>query len=226
MKDQQTIEEAPSLLKVWIPSGDVFLEGDLNVPRDATGVVLFVHGSGSSRHSSRNQYVARVIREAGTGTLLFDLLTREEEAIDSRTRHLRFDIGLLVRRLLGATDWITGQDETRHLRAGYFGSSTGGGAALVAAAELGDEIGAVVSRGGRPDLAGAALSRVPSPTLLIVGGLDDVVIRLNREAYEKLGCKKELRIVPGATHLFEEPGKLEEVASLAAEWFQHFLRAK
>ncbi len=181
-------------------------------------MVLFAHGSGSSRHSPRNQYVAQVIRAAGIGTLLFDLLTRDEEAVDLHTGRLRFDIGLLARRLVDATDWIA--RTAKGLRVGYFGASTGGGAALVAAAELGSQIGAVVSRGGRPDLAGEALSRVRSPTLLIVGGRDLPVIQMNEEAYARLRCVKELKIVPGATHLFEEPGALEEVARLATEWFQ------
>jgi pimeloyl-ACP methyl ester carboxylesterase len=197
------------------------LEGDLIIPAGAQGVVLFAHGSGSSRHSPRNQFVARTIREVGVGTLLFDLLRKEEEAIDMRTRQLRFDIGLLAQRLIDATYWIKG--DLDYLQVGYFGSSTGGGAALVAAAELGENVGAVVSRGGRPDLAGEALPRVKSPTLLIVGGLDYPVIEMNREAYARLRCEKELKIVPGATHLFEEPGTLEEVARLAAEWFQKHL---
>jgi putative phosphoribosyl transferase len=208
-----------------IPSGQITLEGELNVPARATGVVLFAHGSGSSRHSPRNQFVARTIREAGIGTLLFDLLTREEEAVDISTRHLRFDIGLLAKRLIDANNWLKKKADTSHLRVGYFGASTGGGAALVAAAELGEEIGAVVSRGGRPDLAGDALAKVKSPTLLIVGGLDYAVIRMNEDAYRQLRCEKELKIVPGATHLFEEPGALEEVARLAAEWFQRHLGA-
>lgn len=208
-----------------IPSGQIMLEGELSVPVGATGVVLFAHGSGSSRHSPRNQFVARTIREAGVGTLLFDLLTQEEEAVDISTRHLRFDIGLLAERLVDATNWIKRETDTWHLRVGYFGSSTGGGAALVAAAAVGEEIGAVVSRGGRPDLAGEALPKVKSPTLLIVGGLDHPVIKMNEDAYRQLHCEKELRIVPGATHLFEEPGTLEEVAHLAAEWFQRYLVA-
>jgi putative phosphoribosyl transferase len=208
-----------------IPSGQITLEGELNVPARATGVVLFAHGSGSSRHSPRNQFVARTIREAGIGTLLFDLLTREEEALDISTRHLRFDIGLLAKRLIDANNWLKKKADTSHLRVGYFGASTGGGAALVAAAELGEEIGAVVSRGGRPDLAGDALAKVKSPTLLIVGGLDYAVIRMNEDAYRQLRCERELRIVPEATHLFEEPGALEEVAHLAAEWFQRHLGA-
>jgi putative phosphoribosyl transferase len=213
--------------EVQIPSGEALLEGELNVPAGAQGVVLFAHGSGSSRHSPRNQFVARTIREAGVGTLLFDLLTREEESVDIYTRHLRFDIVLLARRLADATDWVKRESDLRHLRVGYFGSSTGGGAALVAAAEIGEEIGAVVSRGGRPDLAGAeALRRVKPPTLLIVGGFDVPVIKLNEEAYAQLRCEKELKIVPGATHLFEEPGTLEAVARLAAEWFQKHLRPR
>jgi len=208
-----------------IPSGQVLLEGELLVPVSATGVVLFAHGSGSSRHSPRNQFVARTIREAGVGTLLFDLLTQEEETVDLRTRHLRFDIGLLAERLVDATNWIKRGPHTSHLRVGYFGSSTGGGAALVAAAAVGEAIGAVVSRGGRPDLAGDALPKVKSPTLLIVGGLDYPVIRMNEDAYRQLRCEQELKIVPRATHLFEEPGTLEEVARLAADWFQRKLRA-
>jgi putative phosphoribosyl transferase len=212
---------------VQIPSGAATLEGELNVPVGAQGIVLFAHGSGSSRHSTRNQFVARTIREAGVGTLLFDLLTREEEAVDLRTRHLRFDIGMLARRLADATNWLKGESDLRHLRVGYFGASTGGGAALVAAAELGDGVGAVVSRGGRPDLAGSdALQRVKSPTLLIVGGYDEPVLKMNEEAYAWLRCEKELKIVPGATHLFEEPGTLEEVARLAAGWFQQHLRPR
>jgi len=212
---------------VQIPSGGAVLEGELNVPVGATGIVLFAHGSGSSRHSPRNQYVARVIRQANVGTLLFDLLTREEESVDIRTRHLRFDIGLLARRLVDAADWVKREADLWHLRVGYFGASTGGGAALAAAAELGEEVGAVVSRGGRPDLAGAeALRRVQAPTLLIVGEYDEPVIKMNEEAYAWLRCEKELKIVPGATHLFEEPGTLEEVARLAARWFQGHLRPR
>jgi putative phosphoribosyl transferase len=212
---------------VQISSGAATLEGELSVPAGAQGVVLFAHGSGSSRHSPRNQFVARTIREAGAGTLLFDLLTPEEEAVDIHTRHLRFDVTLLARRLMDATDWIKRSGDTRHLRVGYFGSSTGAGAALVAAAERGEEIGAVVSRGGRPDLAGSdALQLVRSPTLLIVGGDDEPVIKLNDEAYAWLQCEKEMKIVPGASHLFEEPGKLEEVARLAAEWFRRYLQSQ
>jgi putative phosphoribosyl transferase len=206
---------------IQIRSKEVMLHGDLSIPAGAQGVVLFAHGSGSSRHSPRNQFVARTIREAGVGTLLFDLLTTEEEAVDLHTRHLRFDIGLLAERLIDAAYWIKG--ELEYLHVGFFGSSTGGGAALLAAAKLGDSVGAVVSRGGRPDLAGDALPQVECPTLLIVGGLDYPVIEMNREALARLRCEKELKIVPGATHLFEEPGTLEEVARLAADWFQKHL---
>src|SRR5437870_543549 len=179
----QAVKTATTQMKdVQIRSGPVQLRGDLNIPATAQGVVLFAHGSGSSRHSPRNQFVARTIREAGVGTLLFDLLTKEEEAVDMHTAHLRFDIGLLAERLIDATRWI--KAELDYLNVGYFGSSTGGGAALVAAAELGDSVGAVVSRGGRPDLAGDALPRVKSPTLLIVGGLDYPVIELNERSEE------------------------------------------
>jgi putative phosphoribosyl transferase len=206
---------------IQIRSGTVRLSGDLSIPEQAQGVVLFAHGSGSSRHSPRNQFVARTIREAGVGTLLFDLLTEEEETVDLQTAHLRFDIGLLAGRLIDATYWIKG--ELDYLRVGYFGSSTGGGAALVAAAELGDTVGAIVSRGGRPDLAGDALPKVKAPTLLIVGGRDYPVIEMNELALAHLRCEKELKIVPGATHLFEEPGTLEQVAHLAADWFRGHL---
>src|SRR6202140_1444879 len=184
-------------VEVRIPCGAVTLEGALAVPPGANDVVVFAHGSGSSRHSPRNQFVARVIRESGNGTLLFDLLTAEEEEIeDNVTRSLRFDIGLLARRLAEVTSWLVEQPATRDLGIGYFGSSTGAGAALVAAAEVGQRIDAVVSRGGRPDLADDALPRVQSPTLLIVGGYDDAVIRLNKEALAELRCEKELKIVP------------------------------
>lgn len=186
--------------------------------------MLFAHGSGSSRHSPRNQYVAGVIRNAGVGTLLFDLLTGTEEEIDNYTSEFRFDIDLLARRLVGATKWLATEAETTHLRPCYFGASTGAGAALLAAAELGRKIGAVVSRGGRPDLAGPALPLVKAPTLLIVGGLDALVIGLNEGAYAQLRCVKELKIIPGATHLFEESGKLEEAATLAATWFVEHLQ--
>ena len=216
-------KETPERLEVEIKAGSVVLSGDLEVPEHAAGIVLFAHGSGSSRHSPRNQYVARVIRDSGVGTLLFDLLTRQEEAIDNYTREFRFDINLLARRLIAATDWLR-TTEASYLRPGYFGASTGGAAALIAAAELGTKLGAVVSRGGRPDLAGKALRYVKAPTLLIVGGLDGPVIKMNEDAYAELQCVKELKIVPGATHLFEEPGKLEEVARLAGAWFLKYLR--
>jgi pimeloyl-ACP methyl ester carboxylesterase len=186
-------------------------------------LVLFAHGSGSSRHSPRNQHVARVLREAGVGTLLFDLLTPEEEEAEAQTRHLRFDIPLLAERLVAATRWALDEAITSDIHAGYFGSSTGAAAALVAAANLGEAISAVVSRGGRPDLAEDALERVTAPTLLIVGGDDTPVIPLNEEAYDRLRCEKALRIVPGASHLFEETGALEKVANMAAEWFANHL---
>src|SRR5262245_3127312 len=207
----------PAHVEVRFPCGAATLPGTLVIPPEASGIVVFAHGSGSSRHSPRNQFVARVIREAGNGALLFDLLTADEEIEDNFTRRLRFDIELLARRLVEVTRWLVAQPAVRGLGIGYFGSSTGGGAALVAAAEIGSQIDAVVSRGGRPDLAGDALARVQSPTLLIVGGYDDKVIRLNQEALAKLLCEKELKILPGATHLFEEPGALETVAHLAVD---------
>jgi putative phosphoribosyl transferase len=208
---------------VEIPAEGVELEGTLSLPDGAAGVVLFAHGSGSSRHSPRNRYVAGVLREAGLATLLIDLLTAEEEEVDLRTRHLRFDIELLAQRLAGATDWLRRNPDTRDLRVGYFGASTGAGAALIAAAERPDDAFAVVSRGGRPDLAGEALSLVRAPTLLIVGGEDEPVIRMNEEALARLRVEKRLEIIPGAGHLFEEPGALEEVARLAAEWLARHL---
>jgi pimeloyl-ACP methyl ester carboxylesterase len=208
---------------VQIPSGSVLLSGDLQMPTAAQGVVLFAHGSGSSRLSPRNRFVAGVINRSNLGTLLFDLLTREEEEIDAHTRHLRFDIDMLARRLTDAAKWTFEQDATRGMNVGLFGASTGAAAALMTAAELGSRISAVVSRGGRPDLAGDALDEVTAPTLLIVGGLDDVVIGLNEEAFRRLRCEKEMKIIAGATHLFEEPGKLEAVADIAAEWFRRHL---
>jgi dienelactone hydrolase len=206
---------------VTITGDSVILEGMLGIPPYSPGVVLFAHGSGSSRHSPRNNYVARVLRSAGLATLLMDLLTEEED----RTYATRFDIGLLTRRLVAATHWIGKQPQTRGLAIGYFGASTGAAAALNAAAQLGPAIGAVVSRGGRPDLADT-LDQVRAPTLLIVGGLDTEVIALNQQAYAQLRGKKQLAIVPGASHLFEEPGTLEQVASLAAQWLtRHLTRA-
>ena len=207
---------------VRIPAGSVALEGDLSVPVNAAGLVLFAHGSGSSRRSPRNQFVAERFRSAGLGTLLFDLLTPEEAALDVDRGHLRFNIGLLTQRLVCAAHWVAGEDEARQLRLGFFGASTGGAAALVAAADMGRNIGAVVSRGGRPDLAGNALRRVKSPTLLIVGERDEEVLELNQEAFDMLDCEKELCVIPDATHLFEEPGALEEVSRAAEDWFcQH-----
>src|SRR5262249_48507082 len=209
---------------IQVKAGPVTLEGNLGVPKGARGVVLFAHGSGSGRHSPRNRYVAQQLREAGLATLLVDLLTEEEEAVDQYTAHLRFDIELLANRLIGATDWLAENAATAGLSVGYFGGRTGGGAALVAAARRPDRLGAVVSRGGRPDLAGSALPAVRAPTLLIVGGDDEPVIGLNEEALDQLGAPvKKLVIIPGASHLFEEPGKLEEVARLAAEWFTRYL---
>lgn len=204
---------------VHIPIDSIKLEGSLALPRQSPGLVIFAHGSGSSRFSPRNNFVARVLREAGIGTLLMDLLTEEEDSI----YQTRFNIHLLTERLLLATSWLQKQMYTKDLVIGYFGASTGAAAALKAAAFEGSKIGAVVSRGGRPDLAEEALSCVQSPTLLIVGGNDDIVIKLNREAYSRLKGKKQLVIVPGATHLFEEPGTLEEVARLATDWFKQYL---
>ena len=209
--------------EVRIPADRATLDGNLTMVDQAKGLVLFAHGSGSSRHSPRNQFVARTLNKAGLATLLFDLLTPEEESVDLYTREHRFDIGLLAERLIHATKWAKQQKEITELRIGYFGSSTGGGAALVAAAELPNEVGAVVSRGGRPDLAGDALPKVKAPTLLIVGGEDHVVIELNEQARAQMKCECKIDIVPGATHLFEEPGTLEQVATQASEWFvRHF----
>lgn len=204
---------------VTIPADGVELEGDLGVPSGARGLVVFAHGSGSSRKSPRNNFVADVIRERGVGTLLFDLLTEEED----ETYETRFDIPLLVERLLAATEWLRGRDDTRGLEIGYFGSSTGAAAALLAAAELGDETGAVVSRGGRVDLAEERLADVTAPTLFVVGGADEPVRSLNRDAYERLDCEKSLEVIPGAGHLFEGAGELEDVADLAADWFESHL---
>ena len=211
--------------EVRVPAGPVALDGNLGIPDETRGIVLFAHGSGSGRHSPRNRQVAQALREAGLATLLIDLLTPEEEEVDLQTRHLRFDVGLLAERLVGVTDWLVQDPRTHNLCVGYFGASTGAGAALVAAAERSGLVGAVVSRGGRPDLAGEALPRVAAPTLLLVGGEDHPVIGMNREALERLRAEKELKIVAGATHLFEEPGKLEEVAQLAAGWFTRHLGA-
>ena len=208
---------------VEVPAGPVELAGNLCVPEEAGGVVLFAHGSGSGRHSPRNRHVARALGEAGFATLLIDLLTPDEEEADRESGHLRFDVGLLARRLAGATHWLRRNPDTRDLPVGYFGASTGAGAALVAAAERPREVGAVVSRGGRPDLAGDTLPLVEAPTLLIVGSDDEPVIRMNEKALGRLRAEKRLEIVPGAGHLFEEPGTLEEVARLAAGWFTRHL---
>lgn len=210
---------------VQVPIERARLEGNLAIPQQACGIVLFAHGSGSSRHSPRNRFVAEKLREWGLATLLIDLLTLEEEAVDVRTARLRFDIDLLADRLAEASDWLAEEPDTRHLPLGYFGASTGGGAALVAAAKRPETVGAVVSRGGRPDLAGPALSKVRAPTLLIVGGNDELVIELNQIALAQLPCLARLEIVPGATHLFEEPGTLDTVASLAGQWFKDHLSA-
>lgn len=211
---------------VSIPAGEVSLDGDLVVPDRVTGAVLFAHGSGSSRHSSRNKLVARELQRAGLATLLLDLLTVGEETIDARTRHLRFDIPMLAARLVDATDWLGAEPATADLPIGYFGASTGGGAALVAAAERPDAVGAVVSRGGRPDLAGPALQWVRAPTLLIVGSEDIPVIAMNRDAMARMTCEVTLEVVVGASHLFEEAGTLETVAELARDWFlQHLAPA-
>jgi dienelactone hydrolase len=211
---------------VGIRAAGMTLEGDLTVPRGARGMVLFAHGSGSSRHSSRNRFVAKELQSAGLATLLLDLLTAGEEMVDAGTAEFRFNIGLLASRLVAATDWLLEESSTSSLPIGYFGASTGGGAALVAAAERPDSVHAVVSRGGRPDLAGPALSRVRAPTLLIVGGDDIPVIGMNRDAMERMkDTEVILEIVVGATHLFEEPGTLETVATLARDWFLQYLAA-
>jgi dienelactone hydrolase len=212
--------------EVRIAAGRATLDGNLTLTDGATALVLFAHGSGSSRHSPRNQFVARTLNNAGLATLLFDLLTPEEEAIDLRTREHRFNIGLLAERLVHATKWARQQEQTRDWGIGYFGSSTGGGAALVAAAEIPQDVGAVVSRGGRPDLAGEGLPKVQAPTLLVVGGNDDIVIELNERARDRMRCEVKLEIVPGAAHLFEEPGALEKVANLTSDWFLLHLTRK
>ncbi len=208
---------------VTLEVDDVRLEGSLTIPEGAQALVVFAHGSGSSRFSPRNQFVARTLNEGGLATLLFDLLTAEEDTVDQDTHEFRFDISLLSGRLAGAVDWVRQQDLTRAMPVGLFGSSTGAAAALIAAAWRPEMVGAVVSRGGRPDLADDALPEVQAPTLLIVGGLDNAVIGLNRLASDQMRVKPHIEIVPGATHLFEEAGKLEEVARLACRWFQEKL---
>jgi dienelactone hydrolase len=209
--------------QVKVQSERVTLDGDLVVPEGARGVVVFAHGSGSSRRSPRNRLVAEAVQAGGLATLLLDLLTRDEELRDERTAELRFDVALLARRLIGAVDWLTQQPATRALRVGAFGASTGAAAALVAAAERPDVIGAVVSRGGRPDLAGGALRRVHAPTLLIVGGNDPQVAALNQRALAELAGDRELKVVAGAGHLFEEPGALDQVGQLARAWLEQHL---
>lgn len=210
---------------VTIEAGAAYLNGDLAVPIGAQGLVLFAHGSGSSRHSPRNRYVAEVLRQSGLGTLLMDLLTADEEAVDQYTSHLRFDIPLLSERLVGATDWVKNDPDLKHLKIGYFGASTGAAAAIMAAAHRPEHVAAIVSRGGRPDLGGAAVEQLRAPTLLIVGGDDQVVIELNNQAYARMTCQKNMLIIPGATHLFEEPGTLEQVAEAATKWFVEHLGA-
>jgi putative phosphoribosyl transferase len=209
------------ILELCMPIRDLSLRGDLILPDDASGLVLFAHGSGSGRKSSRNRFVASTLHQQNIGTLLFDLLTEEEEVAEARTAHLRFDIPLLADRLLQVTQWV--RRERNALPLGYFGASTGAAAALIAATQLGESIRAVVSRGGRPDLAGRELPQVQSPTLLIVGSRDLPVIEMNHSAYAQLRCAKRLEIVPGATHLFEEPGTLDIAANLAANWFSTYL---
>ncbi len=211
---------------VSIKIGKNILEGSLKIPEKASGLVLFAHGSGSGRHSPRNQFVAQVLREGGIGTLLIDLLTEEEERLDAVDAHIRFDIDLLTKRVVSIIDWLHEQKTTKSLNIGVFGASTGAAAALGAAAERKNQVKAVVSRGGRPDLAMPILSQVAAPTLLIVGGHDYEVIRMNEEALQKLRCEKKLAIVPGATHLFEETGTLEQAAKLACDWFGKYLGQK
>ncbi len=208
---------------VRMPAGQAVLQGDLIVPAGARAVVLFAHGSGSSRRSPRNRAVAEALRAGGMATLLMDLLTMDEEAVDVRTAHLRFDIPFLAARLAAATDWVQADPEMTGVRLGYFGASTGAAAALLAAVERPQVVGAIVSRGGRPDLAGPALPRVAAPTLLIVGGHDHVVIKMNRDALAQMRVEAHVEIVPGAGHLFEEPGTLEQVAALARAWFERYL---
>lgn len=222
------MSNTPATREIRVPAGAAWLYGDLCVPAGAIGLVLFAHGSGSGRHSARNRQVAAHLQRSSIATLLFDLLTAQEEQVDVHTREHRFDIPLLTGRIQDATAWVQGQPGLRDLPVGYFGASTGSAAALIAAARLGHRVKAVVSRGGRPDLAGpAALAAVTAPTLLIVGGADHAVLDLNREAFARMQCEKRLAVVPGATHLFEEPGTLEQVAELAAAWFsEHMARVE
>lgn len=221
------IREGINEHSVFVSADSVKLEGNLAIPAGAQGIVLFAHGSGSSRHSPRNRYVASVLQQAGLATLLLDLLTAEEEEIDLRSRQLRFDIGLLSARLVGATDWLRHTSATQQLNIGYFGTSTGSAAALIAATQRPDVVKAIVSRGGRPDLAGSALTRVRAATLLIVGGYDLPVVAMNEDALTllKQAAERQLEIVPRATHLFEESGTLEQVAVLASQWFKRYLQS-
>ncbi len=221
---QKKIYDHVDEMAVHIPVGRVLLEGDLAIPAGAASIILFAHGSGSSRLSSRNRYVAKYLQREGLATLLFDLLTSQEEKVDNYNMQLRFDIGLLATRLSGATSWLKTQKDLGKMPVGYFGASTGAAAAMIAENEHQDIVRAVVSRGGRPDLAGRALSIVKAPTLFIVGGNDYQVITLNEEAMERVKAVKEMTIVPGATHLFEEPGTLEMVADLATSWFAKYLQ--
>ena len=217
------MQRTPNEHRVHISVGTYTLEGNLTIPKGAKGIIVFAHGSGSSRMSPRNQLVAQILSEAEYATLLFDLLTKEEENIDNLTGEYRFDIKLLGNRLISATDWVVENKETKGLNIGYFGASTGASAALLAAADRPEKVKAIVSRGGRPDLAKAELGSVQAPTLLIVGGRDDTVIQMNEWAFQKLTCTKKLLIIPEATHLFEESGKLEQVANAAKEWFKEYL---
>jgi putative phosphoribosyl transferase len=210
-----TLKQKTQEYGVSVTADLVSLKGNLAIPQGAKGIVLFAHGSGSSCHSPRNRYVAQVLQKEKLATLLIDLLTLDEELIDMRTHHLRFDIGLLSSRLVGATDWLLQNPTTRHLKIGYFGANTGSGAALIAATERPEAVSAIVSRGGRPDLAGSALSRIQAPTLLIVGENDSPVLYMNEDALKYIPAQKQLTIIPGATHLFEEPGTLEKVALFA-----------
>lgn len=220
MRTDDTHELIPETRAVQIPAAGVVLNADLTIPEDAVAIVAFAHGSGSSRHSSRNRYVAKILNGFKFATLLADLLTEEEEIIDARTRHLRFDITMLADRLINIATWLQREPLTKHFRIGWFGASTGAGAALIAAAQRPDNVMAVVSRGGRPDLASGYLTQVVAPVLLIVGENDLQVIELNKSALAQLNTESRLEIVPNATHLFEEPGTLEAAALLAAQWFQ------
>ena len=222
-RSTRAVTSPPESVPLKIPVGEVILSGDLEIPQNAIGLVLFAHGSGSGRFSRRNRAVAEFLRGSKIATLLFDLLTKDEEAMDAHTGHLRFDIGMLSRRLAMVTQEIADDERCKNFSIGYFGASTGGAAALRAAAALESKVNAVVSRGGRPDLAGEALHHVKAPTLLIVGEQDEAVLRLNQQAYRELVCAKSLAVVPRATHLFEERGALEEVARLATDWFVKYL---